>query len=551
MNWYRFLVVLPLGYLALFLIYPLVAILIRSFGYQGDTPISPFTYIMGNSYYLTRIWFTIWQAAVSTFLSLIVGLPIAYLFTRFEFPGKTILKALSTVPFVMPTIVVAIGLVSLLGPSGILNTTAMNLFNLDNPPIRVSNSLTMIFIAHAFYNYAIIVRIVSTFAANLDQNVEETARMLGASSWRSFYNVTLPLLFPAIASAALLAFAFSFTSFGVVLVLGGSKFATIEVSIYELTTKLFQLPLAGALAIVQIIFTYLFLLLYTKLQERMTVIVGLKPNESTAKKTTTWTEKMFVGSSILLIILVLSPLISLVIKLFYVGDSHTPSHVANLFSNHRGSFFYLSPIQIMWNSIRFAFATVIISLVMGTIAAYFLAKPNSGRSSYFDAMFMLPLGVTAITLGFGYIITFNHGILDLRGSSIILVVAHSLIAYPFVIRSILPILRSINPNLKEVSYMLGASQLSVFRHIDIPIIGRGILVGAIFAFAISMGEFGASLILLRPENTTMPVAIFQFLGKPGEANLVNALAMSGLLMALVTTIFIAIERFRFRGLGSF
>ena len=313
MNWYRFLVVFPLGYLALFLIYPLVSILIRSFGYQGETTISPFTYIMGDSYYLTRIWFTIWQAAVSTFLSLIVGLPIAYLFARFEFPGKTILKALSTVPFVMPTIVVAIGLVSLLGPSGILNTTAMNLFNLDNPPIRISNSLTMIFIAHAFYNYAIIVRIVSTFAGNLDQNVEETARMLGASSWRSFYHVTLPLLFPAIASAALLAFAFSFTSFGVVLVLGGSKFATIEVSIYELTTKLFQLPLAGALAIVQLIFTYLFLLLYTKLQERMTVIVGLKPNESAAKKTKTWTEKMFVGSSVLLIILVLSPLISLVI----------------------------------------------------------------------------------------------------------------------------------------------------------------------------------------------------------------------------------------------
>ena len=99
--------------------------------------------------------------------------------------------------------------------------------------------------------------------------------------------------------------------------------------------------------------------------------------------------------------------------------------------------------------------------------------------------------------------------------------------------------------------MLGASQLSVFRHIDLPIIGRGILVGAIFAFAISMGEFGASLILLRPENTTMPVAIFQFLGKPGESNLGSALAMSSLLMALVTTIFIAIERFRFRGLGSF
>ena len=132
MNWYRFLIAFPLGYLALFLIYPLVAILLRSFGYQDETNVNPFTYIMGDSYYLKRIWFTIWQAAVSTFLSLIVGLPIAYLFARFEFRGKTILKALSTVPFLMPTIVVAIGLVSLLGPSGILNSIAINLFNLDN-----------------------------------------------------------------------------------------------------------------------------------------------------------------------------------------------------------------------------------------------------------------------------------------------------------------------------------------------------------------------------------------------------------------------------------
>ena len=551
MNWYRFLVAFPLGYLALFLVYPLVAILFRSFGYQEEMNLSPFASILSDSYYLGRIWFTIWQATVSTFLSLIVGLPIAYLFARFEFPGKTVLKALSTVPFVMPTIVVAMGLVSLFGPSGILNIIAMNLFNLDNPPIRISNSLTMIFIAHAFYNYAIIVRIVSTFAGNMDQNIDETAKMLGAGTWRRFYNVTLPLLLPAIASASLLAFAFSFTSFGVILVLGGSQFATIEVSIYELTTKLFQLPVAGALAIIQLIFTYLFLLLYARLQERMTVIVGLKPNETTAKKAMTWSEKLFVGSSILLVILVLSPLIALVVKLFYSGDSHTPNHVVNLFSNNRGSFFYLSPLQVMWNSVRFAFATVIISLITGTIVAYFLAKPNRRRSSYFDAMFMLPLGVTAITLGFGYIITFNQGILDLRGSWVILVIAHSLIAYPFVIRSILPILRSINPNLREVSYMLGASQFSVFRHIDLPIIGRGMLVGAIFAFAISMGEFGASLILLRPENTTIPVAIFQFLGKPGESNLGSALAMSSLLMALVTTIFVFIERFRFRGLGSF
>ena len=551
MSWGRYLLVLPLGYLALFFVYPLLAILYRSLVDDGGFSLGPFISVLGDSYYLGRIWFTTWQAVVSTLLSLAIGLPVAFLFARFEFPGKTVLKAVSTVPFVMPTIVVAMGFVALLGPRGILNTVTMDLFGLDSPPIRVSNSLTIILMAHAFYNYAIVVRIVSALWGNLDPDLEETAKVLGAGRWRTFYHVTLPLLLPAVASAALLAFAFSFTSFGVVLVLGGPQFATLEVAIYELTAKLFRLPLAGALAVVQLVFTYLFLLLYARLQVRMAVRVGLRPHEDTAQRTLHRSQRLFIAGMVLLLLVVLSPLIALVVRTLYSGDTYTPEHVANLFSNQRGSFFYLSPLKVMWNSLRFALATVAISLVVGTIVAYFLARSGRRRSGFFDALFMMPLGVAAVTLGFGYIITMNRGVLDLRGSWVILVIAHSLIAYPFVIRSILPVLRGMNPNLREAATVLGASPLNVFLHVDLPIVGRGMLVGATFAFAVSMGEFGASLLLVRPEYTTMPVAIFQFLGRPGDANLGQALAMSSLLMAVVAVGFIAIERFRYRGVGAF
>ena len=545
----RLLVLVPLAYLGLFFLYPLVAILSRSLWGDGGFSFAPFTSVLGDSYYLGRIWFTTWQALVSTLLTLAVGLPAAYLFAKYEFRGKTLLKALTTVPFVMPTIVVAMGFVALLGPQGAINEALMGLFGLDSPPIRIMNTLTIIFMAHAFYNYAIVVRIVSGLWANLDPSVEETAKMLGAGRVRTFYHVTLPLLLPAIASAALLAFAFSFTSFGVVLVLGGSQFATLEVAIYELTAKLFRLPLAGALSVVQLVFTYMFLLLYARLQERSAVQVDLKPRAATARRRMRVGDRVFVIAMVAVLLLILSPLFALLEQAFSTADGYAPSHVTNLFSNERGSYFYLSPLLIMWNSLRFALATVAISVVVGTIVAYFLAR-RGGRSVP-DALFMLPLGVSAVTLGFGFIVALNKPPLDLRASWMILVVAHSLVAYPFVIRSVLPVLRAMPPSLREAAAVLGASPTRVFISVDLPIIAPALLVGATFAFAISMGEFGASLLLVRPEFTTMPVAIFRFLGQPGGVNLGEALAMSSVLMAVVALGFVAIERFRFRGVGAF
>ena len=188
--------------------------------------------------------------------------------------------------------------------------------------------------------------------------------------------------------------------------------------------------------------------------------------------------------------------------------------------------------------------------MVGTTVAYFIAKPGR-RKSLSDALFMMPLGVSAVTLGLGFLLALNRPPLDLRGSWLILVIAHSLVAYPFVIRSLLPVLRGMPRQLKESAAVLGASPFHVFIHVELPIMTGSLLVGATFAFAVSMGEFGASLLLVRPEFTTIPVAIFRLLAQPGEMNLGQALAMSTLLMAVVVLGFVAIERFRYRGVGGF
>jgi len=168
-----------------------------------------------------------------------------------------------------------------------------------------------------------------------------------------------------------------------------------------------------------------------------------------------------------------------------------------------------------------------------------------------DPIFMLPLGTSAVTLGLGYIVALDEPPLNLRTSPLLVVLAHTLVALPFVVRSVLPALRSIHPHLREAAAVLGASPWRVWREVDLPIVARAVLVGAVFAFTISMGEFGATSLIARPERPTMPVAIYRFLARPGTANYGQALAMSTLLMLVCTLGFLAIERFRVGEVGEF
>ena len=546
----RSLVVLgPIAFLVVFFLYPLVAILGRSFSGEAFA-LDPFGAVLGDGYYLGRIWFTVWQAAASTALTLVVGLPAAYLFARHEFPGKTVLKALTTLPFIMPTIVVAMGFVALLGPQGLVNTALESVFGAGAPQVHVTNSLAIIFMAHVFYNYAIVVRIVSVFWANLSPRFGESAAMLGAGRMRTFTHVTLPLLMPSLLSSALLVFVFSFTSFGVVLVLGGPSFATLEVAIYELTLKLFRLEVAGALSLVQLVFTYVFLLVYTRLQARSAVQITFVPEEAATRRGRSAKDAAIVLVIVAALVVMLSPLLALLERALTSGGGYSLVNFTGLFENERDSVFRLSPLTVLWNSLRFALASMAVALVVGTAAAYVIAR-RSGRAGVVDALFMAPLGVSAVTLGLGFLVGFNRDPIDLRGSWLILVIAHSLVAYPFVIRSVLPVLRGMPAHLRESAALLGASPTQTFIHVELPIIARALLVGATFAFAISMGEFGASLLLVRAEFTTIPVAIFRLLGQPGEANFGQALAMSTVLMGVVTMGFVAIERFRYRNVGGF
>jgi thiamine transport system permease protein len=548
-------------FLILFYFYPLISILALSFAPEGQFSLQTLSQLASTRRYLQTFWFTTWQAALSTLLTVVLALPGSYIFARYDFPGKALIQALSTVPFVLPTMVVSLAFSALVGPRGALNLVLMRLLGLGRPPLDLQNTLVLILLAHVFYNYTLVLRIVGTYWSNLSPRLQEAARMLGGSRWQAFREVTLPLLSPSIVAAAVLVFVFDFTSFGIILVLGGPRFATLEVAIYRQTVHYLNLPVAAALSLVQILFTFGLMAAYTRLQASSGLPMELQSRRATQRRPRGWRERVFVGANLaLIVVLLVTPLMALVERSLSLGGPISLRFYGELFRNPRSSVFYVPPVAAVQNSVGFALATVGLSVALGLMATAVLADGDSARSGrpqvrrvqrLLDPILMLPLGTSAVTLGLGYIVALDEPPLNLRTSPLLVILAHTLVALPFVVRSVLPARRSIRPQLREAAAILGASPWRVWREVDLPIVARAVLVGAVFAFTVSMGEFGATSLIARPERPTMPVAIYRFLTRPGTVNYGQALAMSTLLMLVCTLGFLVIESFRVGEVGEF
>lgn len=543
---------LPLVYLAIFYFYPLIKIFTVSF-------IPDETWVSGNlrklvtsGIYLRTLWFTTWQAVVSTVLTLLLALPGAYVFARYQFWGKDFLRSFTTVPFVLPTVVVAAAFHSLLGPRGLVNTSLMKGFDLTLPPVAIDQTIALILIAHVFYNYTVVLRIVGGYWARLEPGLTETAKMLGASPGKAFLKVTLPLLSPAILAASLLVFIFCFSSFGVILILGGPRFATIEVEIYRQAIHFLNLPMAAALSLVQILFTFGLMWVYTRLQRSRSLALKPESRTVTQKKIDSGADRLMVAANVGFMILFLGlPMISLVIRSFTSETGVSLVFYRALFENSTQSIFFVPPADAVFYSLGFALAALLIALTLGVPAAVFLAGPVNRIRALLDPLFMLPLSTSAVILGFGFILALDKPPLNLRTSPMLVPLAHTLVAFPFVVRSLLPALRSIPARLRESATVLGAAPWQVWRTVDLPILSRALLVAAVFAFTISLGEFGATVFVARPQTPTMPLAIYRFLGQPGAANYGQAMAMSSILMLVSMVGFVLLDKFRVGYRGEF
>ena len=515
----------PLAFLSLFFLYPLAAIVERGLRGAGDPPVDVLTDP------LTRevVWFTVWQAFASTVLTILVAFPAAYVLGRYRFRGRNLVGALVVVPFVLPTVVVALAFLAIL-------------------PDGIERGRVPILIAHAFFNVAVVVRIVGTYWANLDPRVSEAAATLGAGPSARLREITAPLLAPALAAAAAIVFLFSFTSFGIVLILGGPRYATIEAEIYNQAVRLFDLRAAAVLSIVQLACVVATVWVAMRLERRLAGPGPPRAERDTLRPVRTLREKVVVIASLggLAVFLGL-PLVVLVERSLAVGGGHTLDAYRAL--GDPTSVLLVAPWEAVVNSIVYASIATAIALAVGGLAAFAVADERG--SQFLDGLILLPLGASAVMLGLGFLIAFDTSPLDFRASPWIVPVVQALVAIPFVVRIVAPTLRSIDPHQREAAALLGASPGRVRREVDLPIVSRGLAVAAGFAFAISLGEFGATVFLARPDRPTLPVAIFRFLGRPGELNVAQAYALAVVLMAVTVAAVLLVDRIRVRRGGWF
>lgn len=537
-------VAFPIAFLLAFFLVPVVSLV--AVGFEGGI-VSAVTEVFASSRTFRVLRQTLAQASAGTLLSLTLGLPAAFVLYRLQFRGRTLLRGITAVPFVLPTVVVGISFVALFGPGSPLEWLGLD------------RSFTAIVLALAFFNVTVVARLVGGFWAQVDPRSEQAAQMLGSSPTRVLFTVTLPTLAPAIASAASLVFLFCATAFGVVLVLGGRAFSNIETEIYRLTVQFLDLQSAAVLSLVQFVIVALVLVISTRLRHRREraahqgfgVVRPVRPR---------WVHApvilVFVATLLLLQVL---PMVVLVARSFRDAQGNVSlvnyQHLLNPPDSSRLS---VTVVDAVLLSLGFAVMATAIALTLGLLVSLVASRrprsPALARGiALFDGVFMLPLGVSAVTLGFGLLLTMNQPLgfgVDLRSSAVLIPIAQALIALPLVVRTLLPALRAIDPRQRQSAAMLGAAPLRVIGTIDLKILVRPLGLALGFAFATSLGEFGASAFLVRPDLQTLPVLIGQLIGRPGAENYGMALAGAVVLAALTAAVMLVAERWRGEGVAE-
>ena len=406
---------------------------------------------------------------------------------------------------------------TLLAPSG-----PLGFLRLDGTPVAIVAAMV-------FFNLAVVVRTVGGMWENLDPRREQAAAALGASPWQVLRTVTLPALAPAIVSAASIVFLFCATAFGVVLTLGGLRYATVETEIYLLTTQFLDLRAAAALSILQLVVVTGLLYAAHVTRTRREHAAERADVRSTLRRVRR-TDAPVVAVAVLALAFVAAPLLALIVGSLRVGDGWGVDHYLALDGRETGSATALVvPVtQALSNSWRVAVDATVLAMVLGCLVAAVVSRRGRSRGerralAMLDGVFMLPLGVSAVTLGFGFLITLDRPPLDLRTSPLLVPIAQAMVALP----------------------------LRVLRTVDLPVVWRPLLAATGFAFAVSLGEFGATSFLARPEAPTMPVLIYDLVSRPGADNYGMALAASVVLGLLTVAVMAAVERLRLASTGAF
>jgi thiamine transport system permease protein len=428
--------------------------------------------------------FTLLETILSTAVTVVLGLAPAWALSHHSMPGHRYALALTTVPFMLPTVVVGAAFLGLL-------------------PGSVERGLVAVVIAHAYFNIAVVIRTVAPVWATIDPMLVAAARNLGASRLRAFTTVTLPLLRPALSSAVAIIGFMCATSYGVVRMLGGGS-ATLEVEVYRRAILFGDVAGASTLAVAQMAVAAICLLVWTGKDRIVFTDAGHRSRrrEHPAARIVT-----IVTATVTLV-----PLVALVLSSVRSRGHWTLAGWRLLTEGSTIPGLRVDLPDVLTRSLFFAVIAAAIAVPIGIATS---TATSSGRTIT-DRVLMFPLGASAVAVGLGIVITYDSAPFDFRSSWWLAPVVHAVVALPFVIRVIQPVHARIPPHLRSVAATLGASPARVWATVDVPLISGAIRTAVGLSLAVSLGEFGATSFLSRNDTDTLPIAVERLLARSGD-----------------------------------
>lgn len=528
---------LPLLAIGIFFVLPFGGMIHRGLWPEGHFDAGSALDVLTRGHTVSVLWFTVWSAGLATAGSVLLGVPAAFCCYRLRFPGRRLVRTLALVPFVMPTVVVGVAFSRLYADGGPLSWVAS-----EQGP-------TAIITAMVFMNVGVVVRTVGTAWATLDARREQAAAALGATPFQVWRTVTLPALAPMVVAAGSVVFLFCATSFGIVLILGGLRFSNVESEIYLLTTQELDLGSAAALSLLQLALIVVLLALVGRVR-RQPVDHAVTPARAPR-----WRDLPLLGVGAATLAGLCLPMVTLLAASLRRDGAWSWGNYRALASTG-GDLLVVPVTEALANSLVIAVEATAMALVLGGMVAYVISRRPADRRlsrlvSAFDGLFMLPLGVSAVTVGFGFLITLDRPPLDLRTSSVLIPIAQAMVALPLVVRTVAPVWRGIDDRQRQAAASLGAGSWRVFTTVDLAVGWRPLLAASGFCFAVSLGEFGATSFLARADHPTLPVVIYRLLGHPGVHNFGMAMAASVVLAAATAGTIMLVERLRVGSVGAF
>ncbi len=511
-----------MGLVTLVVVAPVLAVIWYTIRPDGAMDTEAFGRILGSARTWRLVGLTVAQAAASCTVTLVIGIPVAWVLARFRFPGRSAVRSVATIPFVLPTVVVGAAVASLLGPRGLAD---------------LRGTWWPIIAAHLCFNLAVVLRTVGSAFAAVPADLESAARVLGASRVAAARRVVLPVVAPSIAAAGVVVFLFCLTSFGVVVILGGGRVSTIEVEIWTRATRQFDLSGAGVLCMLQLLAVVATLAVHARITGRRTgsgTAIGshlVRPEG---------VERVFVVGTVLIVgVVSLLPMMAILERSLRVGSGWGLHNWAQLGTVERTSGLQVAP----WSAVVVSIGTSLCATAAAVLLATAVIRAVAARPGGIgDRLMLLPLGISSTTIGLGLLLLVGRPPVDLRGSWWLVPIGQALVAMPLVVRVVLPAVRALPLSVLDAASLLGLDRRARWWRVELPMLRGSFGAGAGLALVACLGEFGATAFLARGSRPTVPVAIERLMSRPAGAGYGQAMALSCVLVLICAAVVLVVDR---------